>query len=122
MNRKSGVDVGGVTVLVLWLSTFLFGGILFLLYWLGKGIFNVLAWVFMFPGTKYSGDVPKRSQVVYETIEEEADEPQNVQEENKTRLSPQEVAYILGQVTKGYNDPNKIDKNVKAILKEGENK
>ncbi|MGL4248740.1 MAG: hypothetical protein ACRCR5_08135 [Lactococcus garvieae] len=120
MDRKSGVDVGGVTVLVLWLSTILFGGILFLLYWLGKAIFNFLAWVFMFPGTKYSGDVPKRKRVVYETIEEEVEEPQNVQEENKTRLSPQEVAYILNQVTNGYNNPSQIDKNVKAILKEGE--
>lgn len=122
MNRRSGVDVGGVTVLVLWLSTILFGGILFLLYWLGKGIFNFLAWVFMFPGTKYSGDVPKHSKVVYDTIEEEVEEPQKVQEENKTHLSPQEVAYILNQVTNGYNNPSQIDKNVKAILKEGENK
>jgi len=120
MNRRSGVDVGGVTVLVLWLSTILFGGILFLLYWLGKGIFNFLAWVFMFPGTKYSGDVPKHSKVVNDTIEEEVEEPQKVQEENKTRLSPQEVAYVLNQVTKGYNNPSQIDKNVKAILKKGE--
>ena len=118
MNRRSGVDVGGVTVLVLGLSTILFGGILFLLYWLGKGIFNFLAWVFMFPGTKYSGDVSKRSQVVSESIEE-VEEPQAVQEKNKTRLSPQEAAYILNKVTKVYNNPSQIDKNVKAILKEG---
>lgn len=120
MDKRSNVDVVSITILVLGLTTFIFGGILFLLYWLGKGIFNFLAWVFMFPGTKYSGDVPKHSKVVYDTIEEEVEEPQKVQEENKTRLSPQEVAYILNQVINGYNNPSQIDKNVKAILKEGE--
>jgi hypothetical protein len=119
MDKRSSVDVVSITILVLGLTTFIFGGILFLLYWLGKGIFNILAWVFMFPGTKYSGDVPKRSQVVSEAIEE-VEEPQAVQKKNKTRLSPQEAAYILNQVTNGYNNPNQIDKNVKAILKEGE--
>jgi hypothetical protein len=120
MNRKSGVDVGGVTVLVLWLSTFLFGGIVFLLYWLGKGIFNVLAWIFMFPGTRYSGDVEKHSKSVVAEKEEAVEMVQDVQEDNKTRLSPQEAAYVLDQVTKGYNDPGQINKSVMEILKEGE--
>lgn len=50
MNRRGGIDVGSLTIGFLYLSAFVFGGIIFLLYWIFKSMGMLFAWIFMLPG------------------------------------------------------------------------
>ncbi|MEY8538169.1 hypothetical protein AALM99_06910 [Lactococcus muris] len=120
MDRRSGINVFGLTLTFLYLTALSVVGIFFLLYWISKGVFNFLAWVTMFPGTKWSGDDWTES-----TDDEEmtyvADEVQEIQEEKaKIRLSTQETTKLLEQVTMNYGSPHQISEDAKKILQQGE--
>lgn len=117
MNRRGGIDVGSLAIGFLYLSAFVFGGIIFLLYWIFKSMGMLFAWIFMLPGTRWSGDVPKKDIQVDEVVTEE----EVIHEEKaRTKLSSFEAAELLRHVTEGYGNPENIREDVKEILKEGE--
>lgn len=117
MDRRGGIDVGSVTIGVLYLTAIIFCGVIFLFYWIFKGMGMLFAWIFMLPGTRWSGDVPKKDIQVDEVVTEE----EVIHEEKaRTKLSSLEAAELLRHVTEGYGKPEKIREDVIEILKEGE--